>query len=94
MPTMKAKSKAPPSASKKGKENRDKEKEGGGKVDKRTSVAMYPTVEGGEELADAIPSWMEPVSEGNWDDVSCFLFFFLAFVVSFFFFVLSLGWEA
>ena len=77
MPTMKAKSKAPPSASKKGKENRDKEKEGGGgKVDKRTSVAMYPTVEGGEELADAIPSWMEPVSEGNWDDVSCFFFFF------------------
>ena len=82
--TPKAKSKtAPPSASKKGKENRDKEKAGGGKVDKRTSVAMYPTVEGGEELADAIPSWMEPVSEGNWDDVSlcCSFSFFFCIVV-------------
>ena len=77
------KSKTPPSATKKGKE---KEKDGGGgggggRADKRTSVAMYPTVEGGEELADAIPSWMEPVSEGNWDDVSFFFWFRSSFEV-------------
>lgn len=43
--------------------------------DKRSSVAMYPTVEGGEELADAIPSWMQPVTrEGNWDDVRPFFY--------------------
>lgn len=38
--------------------------------DNRVSVAMYPTVEGGEELADAIPSWTQPIpKEGNWDEV-------------------------
>jgi hypothetical protein len=40
-------------------------------------VAMYPTVEGGEELADAIPSWMQPLTrEGNWDDVRVYFFSF------------------
>lgn len=47
----------------------------GSKRDNRTSVAMYPTVEGGEELADAIPSWTQPIQkEGNWDEVCFFLF--------------------
>lgn len=48
------------------------------KSDKRSSVAMYPTVEGGEELADAIPSWTQPLTrEGNWDDVRVYFFSFL-----------------
>lgn len=39
---------------------------------KRGSVAYYPTPMGDEEdMADAIPSWTQPIPrEGNWDDVS------------------------
>jgi hypothetical protein len=45
----------------------------GSKRDNRISVAMYPAVEGGEELADAIPSWTQPIQkEGNWDEVRSF----------------------
>lgn len=40
--------------------------------DKRGSVAHYPDP-GNEDLANAIPSWTQPVpASGNWDDVSCF----------------------
>ena len=41
----------------------------------RGSVAYYPTPgEDGEDMADAIPSWTQPVpGEGNWDDVSFLL---------------------
>ncbi|KAF9479913.1 hypothetical protein BDN70DRAFT_657638 [Pholiota conissans] len=39
--------------------------------DIRESVAYYPTPAGdGEDMADAIPSWTQPVpKEGNWDEV-------------------------
>ena len=41
----------------------------------RGSVAYYPTPgEDGEDMADAITSWTQPVpGEGNWDDVSFLL---------------------
>ena len=33
-------------------------------------VAEYPEVpDGGESMADAIPSWTQPKKAGNWDDV-------------------------
>lgn len=47
-----------------------------GETDKRGSVAYYPTVDGeGDDMADAIPSWTQPVvRQGNWDDVCLPLF--------------------
>ena len=40
----------------------------------RGSVAYYPTPDGDDEdMADAIPSWTQPVHrEGNWDEVRRF----------------------
>ena len=39
----------------------------------RESVAYYPTPtgQGDDNMADAIPSWTQPVGEGNWDE-ACF----------------------
>jgi hypothetical protein len=41
----------------------------------RRSVAEYPTPQGvdGEELMDAIPTWTQPVEEGDWDEVGIFI---------------------
>jgi serine/arginine repetitive matrix protein 1 len=46
-----------------------------GKKEDRRSVAYYPTPVGDEEdMADAIPSWTQPVHRlGNWDEVRIFL---------------------
>lgn len=40
---------------------------------KRQSVGQYPLAPGdGEDMADAIPSWTQPIPKtGNWDEVSC-----------------------
>jgi len=45
-----------------------------GKKEDRGSVAYYPTPDGDEEdMADAIPSWTQPVRQGNWDEVRKFI---------------------
>ena len=70
-PVTKAK-KTPSKAADKGKK---------GKEDDRRSVAHYPTPDGDEDMADAIPSWTQPVQkQGGWDEVcgwKC-LFFYLS----------------
>ena len=55
------------------KANRVKTLQGKKELD-RGSVAYYPTPDGNEEdMADAIPSWTQPVHrEGNWDEVRKF----------------------
>jgi len=57
--TGKKSSKAPPVAMRRAKEEEEKN---------RRSIAVYPTPDG-EDMEHAIPVWMQPVENSNWDDV-------------------------
>ncbi|KAI0345645.1 hypothetical protein BDW22DRAFT_1466506 [Trametopsis cervina] len=69
--TNKRRAKSPASASSSSKKTRTKSpaKPQPKKKETRVSVAQYPTPEG-EDMANAIPSWTQPVPppSGNWDD--------------------------